>query len=745
MLRTHTLPTAGVLLVLLSTPALAARLGGSVSSSPGHPIVNAKVVLEGPTGPVATTRTTPSGTFVLEAPEGDYTLRVVADGFDAPPRQVTLRDAADASADVTMGVAALAEQVVVSAGFVPLTRSASGATLTVLDEAELRTRQLESAQDALRSVPGFTVARSGGRGAVTSVFPRGGESDFTLVMVDGIRLNDMGGSYDAAHLPLFDLDRVEVVRGPQSAVYGSDAVGGVVQLVTRRGGPLRAAGVFEAGSFGTWRANGSANGSAGRLRWGGGAEQLTSDGFTGTAPGTGETVSNDDYRRTDAMTSLGYEGDRWQLTGLLRAGRNERGVPGPFGSDPNDTYSGVDTVSRNDNETVAAGASLTWRLAQAVQARGAVAYAKRDSTYLSAFTPDTPTASGNRMVSARGQVDAAWLGVSWTAGSEWAVERAASAFITGLQNQEIPVDRSQLGVFGEGRIEVGQLSIQGGARFERVVRSALEGNRSVFSPRPSFAEDTISVVNPRVAVSWRALGGEAWWARLHGGYGAGMRAPGAFEMAFTNNPGLKPETSRSLEAGLETGWLGGRLVADALYFRNTYDDLIVTVGRVAGTTAFRSDNISNARSEGVEASLSFRPVAPLTIRGGLVGQRTEILANDGFADAPAPFLVGDALLRRPELAGFADVLLHVGRVSAFLRIDNRGDVRDIDPSFGANAGIFTNPGFTTADAGVSLRLLDQVEIFGRALNLLDTDYEEIFGFPSLGRSVMVGVRLASSR
>ena len=212
MLRTHTLPAAGVLLVLLSTPALAARLGGSVSSSPGHPIVNAKVVLEGPTGPVATTRTTPSGTFVLEAPEGDYTLRVVAEGFDAPPRQVTLRDAADASADVTMGVAALAEQVVVSAGFVPLTRSASGATLTVLDEAELRTRQLESAQDALRSVPGFTVARSGGRGAVTSVFPRGGESDFTLVMVDGIRLNDMGGSFDAAHLPLFDLDRIEHAR-----------------------------------------------------------------------------------------------------------------------------------------------------------------------------------------------------------------------------------------------------------------------------------------------------------------------------------------------------------------------------------------------------------------------------------------------------------------------------------------------------------------------------------------------------
>ena len=86
-----------------------------------------------------------------------------------------------------------------------------------------------------------------------------------------------------------------------------------------------------------------------------------------------------------------------------------------------------------------------------------------------------------------------------------------------------------------------------------------------------------------------------------------------------------------------------------------------------------------------------------------------------------------------------------GRVSGFFRVDSRGDADDIDPSFGANAGIFVNPGYTTADAGVSVRLLDQVEVFGRVLNLFDKQYEEIYGFPSLGRSVMVGVRLATSR
>lgn len=744
MIRSHALPVAGLLLALLSVPASAARLTGTVTSGDGRPVPDARLVLEGPTGPVATTRSDRAGTYLLDAPDGEYVLRIVADGFTAPAQKVQLAGES-ATADIRVDVAALPESVVVTAGLTPVTRSGTGASLTVLDQTELKTRQLESSVDALRSVPGLTVLRSGGRGAVTSLFPRGGDSDFTLVLVDGIRLNDMGGSFDAAHLPLFDLDRIEVVRGPQSALYGTDAVGGVVQLVTRRGGPFTAGGLFEAGAFGTWRANGTANGTTGRLRWGGGLERLSSDGFTGTAPGTGETVSNDDYTRTDATASLGYQGDRLLMTGLFRVGDNTRGVPGPYGSDPNDTYAGVDRVSRNDNRTLAAGASATWRLRPSAQVRGAFTFADRDSTYLSVYTPDTPTASGNRLYSGRGSLDLAWLGVAWTAGGEYQRERAQSAFFTGLQNQEIPVQRSQIGAFGEGRFERGRFALQAGVRYERVVRDALEGNRSVFSPRPAFAASTTDVVNPRVSASYRLLGGDSTWLRLRANFGTGMRAPGAFEIAFTDNPGLKPERTRSLDGGLETGWLGGRLIVDAVYFRNEYDDLIVTVSRVAGTTSYRSDNISNALAHGVEGTVSVRPASFLTVRGGLVVQKTEILANDGRPLAPAPFKVGDPLLRRPELAGFVDALIVAGRTSGFVRVDNRGDTRDIDPSFGAGAGIFTNPGYVTVDAGASFRVLERVEVFGRALNLLDTDYEEIFGFPALGRSVMVGVRVATGR
>lgn len=747
MLRTASLLIAGCLLAFGSTSVWAARLTGGVTGPDGQPVSRARVVLERPAGGTIATRTRADGTFELDAPADRYVLRVLADGFAAVPQSVTLDDARETSVQVGLQLSAVLERVVVSAGQVPLTRTGTGTSLTVIDETELRTRQLESTVDALRSVPGFTISRSGGRGGVTSIFPRGGESDFTLVMVDGIRLNDAGGSFDAAHLSLFDLEQIEVVRGPQSAIYGADAIGGVVQLVTRRGGPLRGTALVEAGSFGTLRANAAASGARGGLRWGGGVERLSTDGFTGTAPGTGERVSNDDYTRTDGTARAGYQGAALDVTALVRVGRNDRGVPGPFGADPNDTYAAVDRVSRGHNDTLAAGSTLTYRLRPSAQVRGAFSYADRDSTFLSQFSPDNPSSSGNRLRSGRGQIDSTTASLSWTAGGELLRERARSSFITDATASETPITRTQLGVFGEARLERGRLSTQAGVRLERIVRDALAGNASVFSPRPEFAADTTTAINPRVSASWRLVGGESSWTRLRGNAGTGIRAPGAFEIAFTDNPALQPERSVSLDAGIESGWLGGRLVADAVYFRNTYDDLIVTVGRVfADASRYRSDNISNARAEGVEVSVSVRPAAVLTLRGGYVAQRTRILANDGGAgQAPVPFAIGDRLLRRPAHAGFVDVVTASGRVSGFLRVDGRGNARDIDPSFGASAGIFDAPGFATADAGVSLRVLRHADLIVRVTNLLDRAYEEILGFPAPGRSAIVGVRLAAGR
>ena len=158
--------------------------------------------------------------------------------------------------------------IVVSEARLPVPAHAVTSDITVLSGDELRTRGITLLQDALREVPGLNVVQGGSFGAVSSVFARGGESDYVKVLVDGVPVNDPGGAFDFSSLTLDDVERIEIVRGPASVTYGSDAVTGVVRIVTRTGrGPTRADAIARAGTFGTWDGSATASGSAGRLGW----------------------------------------------------------------------------------------------------------------------------------------------------------------------------------------------------------------------------------------------------------------------------------------------------------------------------------------------------------------------------------------------------------------------------------------------------------------------------------------------
>src|SRR5262249_42857098 len=222
-------------------------------------------------------------------------------------RSIALTEEESRDLSIMLRISALSESVVVSASQVDVPLSRAADTVTVITGADLQVRQIETASDALRLVPGLTVTRSGGRGAITSLFPRGGSSNYTLVLVDGIRANSFGGSYDFAHLSVANVDRVEIVRDPESALFGSDAIGAVVQIVTRRGGPPHVGGLVEGGGQRTAREAFDASGSHGNWTWGAGGEHTQSDGFTGIAAATGERVSNDDYHLSHVSGSLGYQ------------------------------------------------------------------------------------------------------------------------------------------------------------------------------------------------------------------------------------------------------------------------------------------------------------------------------------------------------------------------------------------------------------------------------------------------------
>lgn len=740
---------------VLSIDARAAsRLDGRVLDPDGRPVANAEVVISGSTAAPQRIRTDAEGRFVVPAlPAGRYTLRASAPGLASDAVAIVITDDSPASADIPLRVSALNETLVVSAGQIDQPLSRTPDSVTVIDGREIEARQQFTLGAALRSVPGLTVQQSGGPGTLTSLFTRGGESDFTLVLIDGVRANAFGGGVDLSQVPLEDVERIEVVRGPQSALYGSDAIGGVVQVITRSGGRPSAQALVEGGSRDMRRATGATTGEVNGVRWQFGANHFEDQGYTGLAA-NGQTVSNDDARESRASGSLGWRhtSSGADVQGSALYVETDRGAPGPYGSDPAMRYGGVDTVSRGT--TGRAGGGVRWiqpwfGAGSRVRQRVELDVADYDLEFVSPFGT---SAGKTHRAHARVQTDvAANAELGFSGGLEWLNEEARSTFITGAGGQ-IPVARGVLGLFGEGRWTPGErVTITAGLRGERISRDALPGDPLAFTPRPDFPQDTITSVNPKIAAAFLVSGaspgsGARAWTRLRGAFGTGIRPPDAFEIAFTDNPSLKPEHSRSGEIGVTQALAGGAVQLDATAFVNNYTDLIISVGRAfAGSSRYRTDNISNARARGIEASAAARVSPGFDLRAAYTFLDTEILAVRGSELAPAPYAVGDPLLRRPRHQGSLDVAWTHGRAGAFMQLVLRGEALDAEPAFGPTGGLYVNPGHAVTNLGGSWKPQRRVEVFARVLNLFDRAYEEVLGYSAPGRTAYVGARVAVGR
>ena len=732
------------LLTTASAHAQRAGVTGTVVDPDGRPARNATVLVSDQTAVRGSVVTDSQGRFRVDnLAEGRYELRVAIDGFAATPVTVALSADESETVTLTLHVSAISESVVVTAAGRELPRSRVTDSVTVVTADDIAARQFETVADALRfTVPGLGVTASGGRGAQTALFTRGGESDFTLVMIDGVRVNGFGGSFDFAHLPVGDIERIEVVRGPQSAVYGSDAIGGVVQIITKQGGPARVGGVFEGGTFGTSRVSVNTAGSAGSVAWGAAFERLDTNGQNGESSQTGETVSNDDYTRRDVSLHGQWRGNRGTtVRSVFRYGTNERGFPGPWGSNPGGTYAGIDTLSRgtNDNRLVSVGVSqrLGTRVDQGIE----VSHTQTDSLFNGPFGESVSDAS---RLTVRARTDATLRdGIVATGGFDVQQEQAGSTFITDSSFSEIPVDRRMLGFFGELRFDpTSRIALTAGIRGDRITREGLAGDGF---GRPSFGDETEVAANPKVSLGWFLRPADATpdWTRLRVSAGTGIRPPRAFEIAFTDNPALKSERTRSVDVGVEQALAGGRVLVEATAFFNRYDDLIVSVGQsFQNASQFRTDNLSNAQARGLEFAATGRTPQGFEARATYTWMHTEILAVDSTeSEAPGGFSVGDALLRRPRHQGSVELSFTQPLFSVFTSIGTRSATLDVDPSFGSFGGFFNNAGYAVVNLGGSVNAWTGVEFTARVQNLLDRRYEEAFGFPTLGRSVMAGIRV----
>jgi outer membrane cobalamin receptor len=749
MRRTALLLFLIAVLVITSGGAFAATLRGTVRDPDGRPVPDTRIVVTGARPGTSETTTDAEGHFIIDAlASGRYEVRAVTDGFTTEPQVIDATDTSTHILDINLRVSALSESLIVSAAHVDLPLSQAAASVTVVTGAELLARQVHTAADALRSVPGLEVAQNGALASLTSLFTRGGESDYTLLLIDGMRANAFGGGVDLSQVPLVDVERVEIVRGPQSAVFGADAIGGVVQIVTNRRSGVTMS--LEGGSLGSIRGQATAAATRDSVSWNVNAEHAQSDGFRGIAPATGEVVSNDDGRVQHAGGAVTWRyATGAELGGRAQFSFTERGFPGAFGSNPVGAFTAVDRISRGETDRRQLG--MHWMqpwgtAASRVRQRTEASFSDFDGNFVSPFGFSE---SNTRRTSFRTQTDAALTaGLGVSAGVELLRERAGSTFITGETFDAIPVTRLVAGYFGELRYApAARLSLAGGLRVEQIRRDAIEGNPNAFSPRPPFPVHSLASANPRVAIAYLLRGGTAGEAtRVRASAGTGIRPPDAFEIAFTDNPSLKPERSRSFDVGLQQTFANGIVVVDAAAFFNTYDDLIVTVGRsFRDASQYRSDNISNARSRGVEVAGGLRPHAFLDLRASYTWLDTEILAVDNSAEAPAPYRVGEHLIRRPRHRGSVTAILTGRRVTAFGVLEVRGSVRDIEPTFGASGGVFDANGYAVLDFGGAFRITRLLEVFARVENAADRAYEEAFGFPAPGRFVMGGVRVAARR
>ena len=714
---------------LCITQAQAAHVTGVIQDPTGTPIPNARVALTGRTGVLAEQVTGNSGRFdFANAPEATERLSVTADGF------ATKTLAPADAATVTLELAAQSDAITVAGSAIAAPASEQGTSTTLISREQIRTRNEAQAIDLLRDVPGLVVSQQGQRGTLSAVSIRGGDSKYNLVLLDGAPVNTFyyGGLFDFAHVPTDFLDRIEVARGPQSAVYGSYANAGVINFVTRVPESPTFEVTAEGGSFGERRFGVSGSGVVDRLGKLGLSASLSRLDFNGPVP-------NSDYLNQNIFLSALRKWDRHTLSARGNYNANDTGEPGAYGSDPAHRFFGIDRISRSRNYfsdyLVHYSGELSARLRQEVFASFFLNNSPYKSPYGFSFNKDIRAVVDERTT----------LNVKpwYTTAFGIAVEREEmkNTYVQDASKRKFPLRRDQQGLYWENRFQLGKrLFVNAGVReeiFEQPFIPA-EPTSPYYSTRPGLTSTKYHKTNPKVAALYALTSS----TRVHASFGQGIRPPGGSDLAFTNNPDLKPERTTSTDAGIEQRFLADRLSLNATYFYNRYSDQIVGLGgSLAVLNRFQTGNLARSRSQGGEFVAELRPVRWMTVTGNYTYLDTAVLALQGSsALVQKYYTLGQPLLRRPKHSGSLVSTFQFRQWSANVAGYFRGQTLDIEPNYGVSGGLYRNGGYQNISFNLNYHLPLGVTVYGLLRNALNQQYEELFGFPSPRLNFTAGVK-----
>jgi len=626
---------------------------------------------------------------------------------------------------------------VVTATRTPALAEETGSNISTLESGQLETMQPTAADDAVRFLPGAVVNTAGQRGGLSSLFVRGGESNYNKVIVDGVTINEPGGTFDFGTLPLTEANRMEFLRGTQSTLYGSDAMTSVVQVFTRTGSTRTPELRFGAdgGNFSTATGNASFAGTRGHFDYNVFGDQFNTNG----------SGINDAYSDSLQGANLGAVlNDEVSLRIHMRHSNSHTGVPGEWsfnGYDPLVNVNGVTQPLQPDPSEWSQLNSLLGSAELTVAAPSGWQHRFTGFDYLYRYTDLNVNGDPARVSPLYGQFDFPShqydhinrVGFEYQ-GDYSERTWAHTTFGYRIENENGVVgdldyppsssgQRLNQDAYLQQQLTWGRLSAVAGGRF---VHSSVFGNTGV----------------PRIALTLLARrGGETFsGTRLRFSYATGYKEP-RLEETFAGppysipNPGLKPERVRAFEAGIQQDFLHGKYVFNATYFNNLFHDQInyVTVNQ----TTFVGEyfNVNQAFAQGAEVELQARLRSKLLLSTAYTYTSTEILSNPAPIDSQ--YDPGQPLLRRPKHSATMLVSYLGSRWGANLSGSFVGRRPD-DDFYGFN--IDHAAGYVRADLGGWYAINARVTAYANVENALDRRYNEVVGYPALPINFRAGFR-----
>ncbi len=706
---------AGVIATLFVQPVIThaqetATIHGTVTDPSGAAIAGAEITaqLMASRGIVRRAQSAADGNFSFALPPGKYRLSVRHAAFAPADQETALAAGGMRTWDVRLQLEKLSSSVVVSDTAEPTTAETAPDVVDVITKEQIDRRQALWMIDMLASEQGVSFDRGGPFGGVTGLFLDGGNSNYTKVLVDGTPVNQPGGAVDFSNFTLLNVDKIEIVHGASSALYGSDAMDGVVQIFTHRGTTAVPQFTLEGdgGTFGTGNGSAQLSGLLGsRFDYSTGGQYFSTEG---QGPG-------DYFRDATASGNFGWKfSDTDSLRLSLRNSSSDAGQPGQ-------TLLPGQTVLGQHNDLHDFSANLSWNFTTGEHWQHQV------SGFESRFQDNDFSPFFGSFVSKynragfEGQSTYLFHGGEITAGYE----------------NEVEVGPTETRHNQAGYVEVRR---QFGHRLTAVVGGRAEAN-GFFGTR--FV--------PRVGASYALHDGQGFWGatRLRASYGQGIKEP---EILPPNcSPQLAPEESRTVDAGIDQLFASDRIHFSATYFHNDFHNIVSFAFSASNPNcpAFGGSffNTESARADGANTSFEVKITRWLSVAGNYTYDDSKVLVAGQEFDPS--FEAGNRLFRRPLHSANVIANAHFLRMNWNLSGHYVGRRSDSDfistfvngvcqPGPGSPC-LTSNPSYVRWDLANSINLGHGLSTVAHIENLFDKHYQDEIGYPALGYNYRLGL------